>query len=85
MSISLDISRNIACERKSKKSLLLLNIALDQSARMKSLNYCKNSLVRLSSSWSKDPVLNAALALKTLGCLCLTKSEKTIAFVLKNN
>ena len=35
-----------------QKTLLLLNIALDQSARKKSLNYWKNRLVRLSSSWS---------------------------------
>lgn len=32
-----------------------------------------------------DPVLYAALALKTLGCLRVTKSEKTLAFDLKNN
>ena len=84
-SIFLDLSRNIARERKSKKTLLLLNIALDQSARKKSLNYCKKQFGEVIIFSVDDPVLYAALALKTLGCLRVTKSEKTLAFVLKNN
>lgn len=78
-SISLDFSRNIARERKSKKTLFLLNIVLDQS-----INY-KKRFGEVIIFLVDDPVLYAALALKTLGCFRVTKSEKTLAFVLKNN
>ena len=84
-SISFDLSLNIARERTSKKTLLLLNIALDQSAPKKALNYWKKQFGEVIIFLVDDPVLYVALALKTLGCLRVTKSEKTLAFDLKNN
>ena len=64
MPISVEISWKILCQRKGKTNcaanitsfpwfVFLLNITLDQSARKKSLSYCKNTIFQLRSLFDK--------------------------------